>query len=49
MDKERERTVEGEIKDLENLEVTELDDENLEDVAGGDNLNCGCIIVVDPS
>lgn len=31
------------IKQLENADVTELDDENLEDVAGGapPNTNCG--------
>jgi hypothetical protein len=33
--------------DLENVEVTELDDEDLEDASGGlpisgDNMNCGC-------
>lgn len=35
--------------DLENVEVTELDDKDLEDASGGlsnnstgDNLNCGC-------
>lgn len=28
---------------IENLEVTELDDEDLEDAAGGHNGNCGCV------
>lgn len=30
-------------EDLDNLEVTEVDDENLEEVSGGaGNTNCGC-------
>ena len=28
-------------KQLENAEVTELDDESLDEVAGGTNTNCG--------
>ena len=30
------------VKELENAEVTELEDKDLEDVAGG-NTNCGCV------
>ncbi|MDP9121132.1 MAG: hypothetical protein M3O15_07155 [Acidobacteriota bacterium] len=35
-----------EEKPLDNFEVTELDDKDLEDVAGGDvtNNNCGCTV-----
>lgn len=28
---------------IELFEVTELDDEDLEDAAGGSNGNCGCV------
>lgn len=42
MEKEQERKDEDQIKDLENIEVTEVDDENLEGVSGGGNFNCGC-------
>jgi len=42
MEKEPEKKPEDDaIKQLENAEVTELEDEALEDVAGGDT-NCGC-------
>jgi len=40
--RERERTTDDQVKDLENLDVTELDDENLEDASGGGDKNCGC-------
>jgi natural product precursor len=43
MDNERDKKVEDQIKDLNTLEVAELEDEDLEDVSGGNN-NCGCII-----
>jgi natural product precursor len=29
-------------EELKDFEVTELEDSDLEDVAGGDNTNCGC-------
>lgn len=37
--------MENEIEKLDNIEVQELDDQALEDAAGGrldDNNNCGC-------
>jgi hypothetical protein len=39
---EREKNAEERLKDLENLDVAEVDDENLEDASGGGNMNCGC-------
>jgi len=42
MDKEREKPAEDQVKDLDNLDVSEVDDENLEDASGGGNMNCGC-------
>jgi len=42
MAQEREKKDEEQVKDLEDLEVAELDDESLEDVSGGGDKNCGC-------
>ena len=41
MANEQDKRPEDALQELENAEVTELDDEALEDVAGGDT-NCGC-------
>ena len=48
MEKERERKDEDLVKDLENLDVSELDDKDLEDSAGGGDKNCGCGPSLDP-
>lgn len=49
MANEKEKKAEDQIKDLDDLEVTEVDDENLEKVSGGGNFNCGCGPSFDPS
>lgn len=44
MDERKDRNPEDLIKDLEGAEVTEIDDKDLEGVAGGlaGDCNCGC-------
>lgn len=47
MEHEHDRKPEDQVDDLENLDVTEVDDQDLDDVSGGaqeqgNNFNCGC-------
>lgn len=47
MENERDRKPDDQTKDLDNIDVTEVEDQDLEDVSGGaehtgNNLNCGC-------
>lgn len=47
MENERDRKPEDQVKELDNIDVTEVEDQDLEDVSGGtpttgNNFNCGC-------